>query len=235
MHGVIVGADISQEWLLPWWWHHYQKHNTHPVAFFDFGMSFTKKQWCQERGTLIPLRMANFAKEKAEMAADSIEKLEKNFGSHFWDSRGAWFKKPFACLKSPFQKTIWIDLDCEVRAAVDGLFQGKELSMALDRFSLKKEKYPSFNSGVIAFRQNEPLVVEWAQFSLSHNHLFRGDDEVFSWMTDNKGYEIPVLDPKWNWSRLLGESEKALIFHWHGPMGKFVIRHAIEKLQEILF
>ena len=59
MDGIVVGADLTQEWLLPWWWSHYSRFNSLPVAFIDFGMSDEMKKWCQERGELIPLPVAD--------------------------------------------------------------------------------------------------------------------------------------------------------------------------------
>jgi hypothetical protein len=53
--GIIVGCDANQEWLLPWWWDHYCKHNSYPVAFVDFGMSEAALAWCQEKGQCISL------------------------------------------------------------------------------------------------------------------------------------------------------------------------------------
>lgn len=53
--GVICGAEITQEWLLPWWWERYREHNALPVVFFDFGMSEEMKEWCKARGELISI------------------------------------------------------------------------------------------------------------------------------------------------------------------------------------
>ena len=45
--GVIVGSDYSQEWLLPWWWENYTKHNRYPVTFVDFGLSQEPIELCR--------------------------------------------------------------------------------------------------------------------------------------------------------------------------------------------
>ena len=68
----------------------------------------------------------------------------------FWQCRNAWFKKPLACLQSPFKRTIWVDLDCEVRRELGELFALGEQSLALtqDAFVAYSTSYPIYNSGV---------------------------------------------------------------------------------------
>lgn len=121
--GVIVGADMTQEWLLPWWWEHYRKHNSHKVAFVDLGMSLEMKEWCQERGEMIRLWIDDdFIKEQSQIDIAVVEEWNKAYGRDFWNARIAWFKKPFACLQTPFLRTLWIDLDCEIRGSIQSLF-----------------------------------------------------------------------------------------------------------------
>ncbi len=43
--GVIVASDLSQEWLLPWWWDHYKNFNNFPVTFVDLELSNKMKTW----------------------------------------------------------------------------------------------------------------------------------------------------------------------------------------------
>src|SRR5579862_7309437 len=122
-NGIIVGTDLTQEWLLPWWWKHYSAFNAYPVAFVDFGMSDPVKDWCRERGELISLFVADvFVAEREEIDPALVKQMEEACGKEFWPSRHAWFKKPLACLQSPFVKSLWIDLDCEIRGQLDPLF-----------------------------------------------------------------------------------------------------------------
>src|SRR5690606_21882871 len=109
--GVVVATDITQEWLLPWWWENFRKYNACPVAFVNFCMSEEKKAWCREHGELIPLLVVDdFVAEREEIATELVSDWEKSFSKKFWPSRNAWFKKSLACLQSPFQRTIWCDL-----------------------------------------------------------------------------------------------------------------------------
>lgn len=224
-NGIVVGADVTQEWLLPWWWEHYRRHNNYPVAFIDFGMSSQMKDWCKDRGQHIPLRIADFAAERDQIDPALVDEWEDNFGTQCWDCRNVWFKKPLACLKSPFEKTVWIDLDCEIRKPLKPLFRRQGLAMARDQ---AVEPYPVYNSGVIVFDQGSlPLIKEWAKRCVERHSLFRGDQEVFSHMIAERGVEIYELPLRYNWSRCREISPDTVIHHWHGNIGKFIIRNLL--------
>ena len=227
MDGVLVASDCTLEWAFPWWWARYRKHNTHPVAFVDLGMTAEKKEWCKRRGPLIPLRVGDFTEE---VGREIALEWEGKTGTSFWESRGAWFKKPFACLQSPFDRTLWIDVDCEIRGSIAPLFDYVSLPMGL---AMAKEQldfsrsYQCYNSGVIAFRKNHPIIQGWADACLKLNGQFRADDDVFAYMLSQKGVEIDEIPPLYNWSRCLKENRNAIIQHWHGSHGKTVIRSQI--------
>ncbi len=227
MDGVIVASDQTLEWILPWWLKCYQKHNSMPVAFIDLGLSFEKKKWCEERGVRIRLPVVDFAEEVDPQIAQA---WEKDFGCRFWESRNAWFKKPMACLKSPFQRTIWIDIDCEIRGPIHSLFDyaSKPIGFAMAKDQLDfSTTYPTYNSGVIVFRQNHPYLKEWANLCLAQNKRFRGDQEAFSQMIAERSEAIDELPPLYNWSRCLEERTDAVIQHWHGHHGKYVIQNSL--------
>ncbi len=236
--GLIVGADITQEWLLPWWWERYRKHNTHPVAFIDFGLSLEMKDWCRQRGELIPLRIYDgFVTEKTEVDPAVVRNLEEEFGKQFWDCRKTWFKKPLACLQTRFRRTIWVDADCEIRGPVQALFAFADkppgIAMAKDQCDAALH-YPIYNSGVIVFRRNLELIVQWARNCLERNHLFRGDQEVFSRLVAETGVVIGEIPPLYNWSRCQKDHAEAIVLHWHGVYGKHVIRNQIN-ISELSF
>ncbi len=223
--GILLGADITQEWILPWWWRHYSQYNHLPVAFVDFGLSFPMKKWCLERGELIPLRVCDFAAEKPDMDEGLVRQFEADFGSHFWNARNVWFKKPLACLQSPFETTLWLDVDCEVRGSLSSLFTLPGLAMAVDAIAPPRP-YLTYNSGVMLFRRPH-LFVEWAAAAHEKSALFRGDQELLSSLIAETHYPITLLDPLYNWSRMLGECDAAQILHWHGENGKKVIRQEL--------
>ena len=233
--GIVVASDLTQEWLLPWWWEHYQKHNTHPVCFIDLGMSHEMKEWCRQKGKWIPLvdikpffdeieEDFNFSiAQKEDLPSSLAQEWENVFDSQVWAYRNVWFKKPLACLLSPYSKSIWIDLDCEIRGSIASLFplceNPSEISAAKVFFH--------FNSGVFVFKKEAPIIRDWAIQSIQNNHLFSGDEEVLSSIIENKKLPIQELPLIYNWSRLYPDNPDAVILHWHGKYGKAVINHQI--------
>jgi hypothetical protein len=224
--GILVGTDISQEWLLSWWWQHYHKTNDYPVAFVDFGMSSKAKQWCQKQGIYVSLPVADiFVLEKEAIKPTTQQDWERKHGKHFWNQRNAWFKKPLACLKTPFQTSIWIDLDCQIIQSIHPIF---DFVTHLSDVGMVKEDGNEiiYNSGVIVFQRGNPLFERWASFAIEKNGDFRGDQEALSALITKENYPIRELPPLYNWSRLKGFNQTAYIVHWHGHHGKNYIRYA---------
>lgn len=227
--GVLVACDLAQEWLLPWWWNCYRKTNDHPVAFVDLGLSESMKKWCRERGTFIRLKVPDvFVSEKDEIEAGVASAWEDASGRQFWENRNAWFKKPMACLQTPFQKTIWLDLDCEVLGSLLPLFAycGHASGIAIAREQNDPFRTEgSVNSGVIVYRKGLPLFEMWAREALENNHRYPGDQDILTVLIR----DFAPLPEIYNWSRCRQDDPSAVIIHWHGKHGKTVIRHKIGK------
>ena len=180
--GVITGADRQQEWMLPWWWDCYRKYNMLPVAFADFGMTEQACAWCRERGEVFRVE---FPEEcyvpKSAIPPERIAIWESIYRpERLWISRKAWFMKPIAMLMSPFSRSVWIDLDCEVRGPLKDIFQQCEcesgISEALEpeqsmekqvRFGLLKPGQKLYNSGVVVYKKGALPIQEWARWGRS--------------------------------------------------------------------
>ena len=217
MRGVICGADQRAEWLLEFWWTCYQVHNRWPVTFFDFGMSEKGRRWCEERGDLV--HIASVLPPQQEEVEDSRKiAWEKAYGKSIWQARPAWFLKPFACALTPYQRTLWLDLDCEVVDPLDPLF---DLS---DEVGLVCEKEALYNSGVFLFSKGSPLIERWKELSKTHATRFSGDQELLSYLIRDEGFSVTSLDAAWNHRMSEGFSLSAHIYHWVGEWGKAYIR-----------
>ncbi|MBI3236108.1 MAG: hypothetical protein HYZ48_00085 [Chlamydiales bacterium] len=240
--GVLCGADKHQEWLLPWWWSRYTDHNSYPVAFCDFGMSPGARAWCKERGEVIDIACdtkwvvpvdhalmeriditQNFYKKnlsKSKLYPDSVSRMRK-----------AWFKKPFAFLETPFQKTVWIDLDCEILASLSFLF---DLCQKEDFLGLVREPDRShlplfdsqilYNGGVIVYSQNLEKIRIWAQEAILLNGQFFADDHVLSHLISRNRWEVDEIPEVWNWRVSYGMNLNVQIVHWMGDGGKEIIK-----------
>ncbi len=231
--GVIVASDQNLEWLLPWWWERYSSCNSLPVVFFDLGMSLEKRAWCQERGEVISLSEVALEKPLSE----PLSKLWPSYyGSSYFQARNAWFKKPSACFLSPFENTLWLDLDCEVLECLDGVFfylQGdKEVAVALDSaFTVTSIKGLEkaitagtvCNSGVIAFKKNSLIIEKWKHLSLSESEQYWGDDCLLSSVLADYQQRVSYLPAHYNWRISEGLPLNAKIIHWVGEWGKSCI------------
>ncbi len=227
--GIVIGSDRSQEWLLPWWWENFKKHNRSPVTFVDFGLSEEMKTWCRDRGELAALPFLDvFIQDREEIPAAVAEDWEARYGDHFWQSRKAWFKKPLACLQSPYQRTLWLDLDCEILGPLDDLFNACDhvsgIALVKDRAS-DASPISLYNSGVIAFQRDLPLLSAWADQSFERNGAFRGDQDLLSQLIFEHNLSICELPAIYNWNIGYGLNPQAVICHWIGDAAKNVLRN----------
>jgi len=247
--GIVVAASHHIEWILPWWWYNYRVHNDFPVAFFDLGMTEKAQEWCKERGELFSLEISDSiicGKEKIEPSLAS--KWEQIIGSGVWDMRLHWFKKPFVFAQSPFLKSVWIDLDCEVRCCLDSLFSccENDAGLAIARepepfqkgwqelgFSLPGEI--NYNTAVVVYHQKTPVLAQWLQEIISRNHMYTSDQDALSRILFLEKPSFQELAPEYNWDRGLGSNANALIFHWHGQKGKRMIKEQMEALSSLKF
>lgn len=228
--GVLVASDETLEWLLPWWWARYRAHNHHPVAFVDLGLSHYGRSFCLERGELLTL---DLDPQLASLPLHAIH-WETLFGENLWKNRKGWFKKPFAALQSPFEKTLWLDLDCEVLGSVAPLFEGH------GRISMAPETPPAharerkngtifedeilYNSGVIRFTHQDPLIERWALAVLEEGDQFWSDQHALSRILYQEKSPIETLHENYNWRMSQGFNLNAVIVHWVGSWGKEYIR-----------
>lgn len=222
--GIVVGADDNITWLLPWWWKYYSLHNTYPVTFVDFGLSAEAKAWCEERGNLVALKTDSFVTPQEKIDPNLALEWENFYGKKVWQAREGWFKKPFAMLLSPYDKTIWMDLDCEVMGNVSPLFdfltEEADISLNFD-----PGRPGIYNSGVVVFRKGAPLIADWAQACTVQNCHSIGDDYVVSRLIATEKYRFKTLPQEYNWWVGQGLNFSALILHWAAWGKTFIETH----------
>ena len=225
--GVIVGCDLHQQWMLPWWWRHYSTHNSYPVVFMDFGMSEEARSWCKKRGECLSL--SNFYPVSSEKIISPSTKAlwERRYGKGFWIRRQAWFKKPFSLLQCPFSVGIWIDIDCQVNCDLEALFQcihlGAEIGICKDRNEIIDFILPGeihYSSGVIAFRKDSPILQQWVDLSIQEEQNLPGDEETLSRAIFTFRPNLVELPPTYNWCWSHSPNENVIIRHFSGGQGK---------------
>lgn len=221
----MVACDQGQEWLLPWWWDHYRSRNDFPVAFVNFGMSVKAKKWCRERGILIPFKgPRNFVTKIKD--PELIQKWEGVHGQGVWKLRKAWYNKPFAMLQSPFEKTVWTDLDCEIVGSLAPLFKLEKVAVARERSIVEEDL--GYNSGVVVYPKNSSSIHKWAKACVALNHRYLGDQDILTALIDKGSIELIELPDIYNWRMKFGTNFEAVIIHWVGGWGKEMILNQID-------
>jgi hypothetical protein len=225
--GILTGCDAAQEWLLPWWYRHLRAHSDDPVAFADFGMSEEARRWAAERGrvidaTQLPFELQPVPLNRGVIGFSEAEELGwQGMERAVAHLRQAWFKKPLACVQFPFEQTVWLDLDCEVRGPLEPLFHVlwlTQFDVAIAREPIRDPNPSSilqrrllpgeetYNSGVIAFRRNAPLIRGWYERAARSSGEFTGDQDALSreifltraplyTLPDAYNYRSPAPDP----------------------------------------
>lgn len=229
--GVICGVDCFQFWLLAFFLNRYHSFNNFPITIFDFGLNSWQKSWIASRYSLKTIDCIDgFIKDESEIDLEKQKLWESNHGSEFWSYREKWFKKPFACIKSPYEKSLWLDVDCEVLGPINDLFDCLEgdcdLAMVEDP-KKSNQGYRIFNSGVIAFKKTAQVISLWAQHSLDLNDRFKGDQDVLSFLIHERRFALQIIPEIYNCSYLSENVKNCIILHWMGSTAKNLLREKI--------
>lgn len=225
--GVVIGVDIKQEWMLPWFFSHYEAHNTLPVAIADFGMSEKARRWAHKKGHYFALSPGAYQCAKKRVPQKIRLEWEEAYGTGIWRLREAFFKKPKALIEGPFEQGIWIDIDCQVQGDISHLFNclmfGVELALASDASD------NGFSSGVIVYKRQAPILQAWLSKMVDDDTLFVGDQLYLSSVIEDINPGIFLLPSIYNWHRRSGENKEAVITHFGGGLGKIEIVKSLPK------
>lgn len=245
--GIITACSSHLEWMLPWWWHNLTAYNNYHAAIFNLGMSEKALSWCKGKvEVLSPQIPSDLIVDMQNVAPEKAKGWEAVHGKGLWQTRKEWFKKPFAFASSPFTKTLWLDLDCEVRGELGPLFSfcssPLEIAMAkepevfqkaFEHFGFSLPGETIYNSGVVIYYPQNPVIRLWANEAYHQNHLYLGDQEALSRILFKENLSIRDLPSEYNWDRGHGASDRALIFHWHGKPGKQILHEEIQVLSQL--
>lgn len=214
-NGVLLFGDRELEWLLPWWFHHFGQSNPDlAVAVADFGLSKEALQWLGDKNIQILPR------------ADDLP-----------DLHSTWFYKPFAIASSPFDMTVFSDLDCEIRGKLlpmfpwidQGLVLGNDLyPLGVGRKLFRESCY--YNSGLIGIHSNSPTLSRWCSETLKLHEILRSDQEILNLVIYESEATIVELPDHFHQLRLDGDHREAVVMHWTGERGKSHIKKRIDTL-----
>lgn len=245
--GILVATSHHIEYLLPWWWYHYSLHNYLPVAFVDLGMTAEARSFCKERGSVIDfIHPSPHAGAKECVDKQLRDRWETVHGKGLWQTRIEWFKKPFVFALSPFEKTLWLDLDCEVRSPIDPILSACECPAGI-ALTPEADGYQKvfrelgfcdaeetiYNSGVVPYITQSHIIQKWVEEASFHSHKYISDQDALSSLLHREKILFTIMPFEMNWDRGHGPSDEALIFHWHGKPGKQMLKKEIEVLEQI--
>ncbi len=202
----VTGCDENHEWMLEWFFKNYKKHMKDvPLVFANFGLT-----------------------------PDGLKKVRENVHAVMnlkpFDEEG-WFKKPMSMIKCPSKKTIWIDLDCEIRDDISNLFnmlKPNMLNMVEDKPWTMRGQELWHNSGVVGFIDKPTILYDWAK--AIRNNPVQGDQEVLHLLLNpiTKIKYINDIPNEYNVLRLQVETDgyagAIKVMHWTGQKGKNKIR-----------
>ncbi|MEM7174413.1 MAG: hypothetical protein AAF443_00585 [Chlamydiota bacterium] len=237
VHGVITGCDDHQEWLLKWWWSHYRKCNTFPVTFLDFGMSTSARKWCQKKGTVISIELPlSIIGTKKSFSKEVQQNWETLYASTVWKARKGWLSKPIGLMHTPYQRTVWTDLDCQILQPLDPLFDASlsasgvaavpEVKRAVahaKRCGILLPGEKAYNTGVLAYCHQSTLITKWAKNTYTRSYEFMGDGEVFGRTIFEEKFQPTELTRKFNRYFRDGVTPETVIVHFVCSGGKHVI------------
>lgn len=204
----VTGCDTAHEWMLEWFFKNYNKFIKKPLIFSNFGVS-------EEALKLI---------RKNVHAVMDLSKTEEK----------GWFKKPLSMLKSPSKKTVWIDLDCEIKEDISNIFnllESGKLNMVEDKPWTKRRNEIWHNSGVVGFIGKPVILYNWVAAVKQNPQV--GDQEVLHSILNpiTKIGNIHDLPNEFNVMRLQTELDNydgpIKVMHWTGIKGKDRIREML--------
>ena len=137
-------------------------------------------------------------------------------------------------LQCPAKKTVWIDLDCEIREDISDLFQKlvvNKLSMVEDKPWTKRRQELWHNSGIVGFIDKPVILYKWVEAVKDNPQV--GDQEVLHSILNpiTKIGTINDLPNEYNVMRLQTELDNyngpIKVMHWTGPKGKEKIKRML--------
>ena len=219
--GIVIATDSTQEWFLKWWWENYSKHNSYPVTFFDIGMSQSARNWCENKGSIRSFSFPEgWIANKETIESHLIQEWEEKYQGNVWEGRKQWFCKPYVLLQSPYDRTIWIDLDCEVRGSLTPLFDYCNDKDGFSILKLKLDDSSFYSAGVVVSKHGSPVVTKWAENIYKDNAQHFGEENVLIETLEQEKFQITPYSLIYNWPTFIPQDAKTVIRHHMGGYGK---------------
>ena len=239
--GIIIGADQTQEWMLGWWYSHYRKYCDYPVVICDFGMSKKGLVKAKQIGTILNFDRESLLKLFGKtLCSKKKAAWQVLYSGELQNIHSIWMLKPFALSHTPFEKTLWIDLDCQIQGNLATIFTfidnltGFTIAPEMPDYQtlLKAKGYllpgeTVFNSGVIGFRKNCPILDVWKDEILLHHQDHLGDQDALSRIIYRHRFPVHRMPLKYNARQRHANDPSTHIVHHVQLWGK---KHILEQM-----
>ena len=238
--GIMIAADRNLQTLIPIWHGYYQQVMNLPVAFVDFGVDEAYAAYCRRHFHYICLEDEG---KNDQTTPKELADIWKSLMPNHSKRREAWFKKLLACQLTPFQRTLWLDVDCAVLKPINELFDYPEEVLGLvaedEKFQLSLHvsgltafDEMTYNSGVILFDRFNPLIQQWSERAKKESHLFMGDQDLLSRIIYETGGQVERLPSIYNHLVRLKRQKGIKILHYAGLAKVKMYRDLVEKLNK---
>lgn len=227
--GIIVGCDWRIQTMIPWWWEQYNRHNSLPVTFIDMGLSAEMLRFCKSKGKVVPLHVPKYLlKKRIPLPGEFSQKLKKKGAEYKKLERLSFFLKPLALMQTPYEKTLWLDFDCHVRAPLSSVFSYCDEHIAMTPMSPHKQKHPVqktenskdkilYNCGVICYKRGDGLIRQWARETLFGDAYYYADQDILNELVYKKKIPVKRLPNTYNWIvKEWGLNPEAKVIHYAG-------------------
>ena len=218
-----MGVPPEQSDLLRWWHDNFQRFNHYPLAVADFGMSNQDRRFASTVSSIISLE---------DMDCGSVT---------------GWFRKPFAISCSPFSKTIWLDVDVEIRGDLGILFPyctDSRIGVGEDTFlnsracknGLFRKRLPPeailYDTGLLVVEEDSSILASWREATRQASPgEFDGDNEILSLLLHRNPALVCSIPKALHCMRCEGDRSGTLVMHWTGARGKAAIRERMQESQ----
>lgn len=192
--------------MLGWFLRRLREHYSGYIAFMDFGVSPKTREAYQHEFTYW------------------IDE------SRLTGSCSAWFLKPLAMHNSPFNVSLWLDVDIETCKPVYPVFKrygGCTICMTED---VPSNHLPArqFNTGCVMFtdKARDLLMRWWRVCGITPPH-FRSDQEAFESIASPSMNVVTPFDDGVQWLRCKPSRRTTVFRHYTGIEGHDMIRQMI--------
>ena len=217
--------------MIPWWFYSIRRFSSLPLHIIDIDLPDQRRDWCDKYGIGRTLFSLNKSPPQKQQIDETLGNLwESTYLGNVWQNREVWFAKPEALQKTPFKKTLFLDLDCEVKGPIDSLLElsssfaiCKNPDFVQEEALLNQAIKPGesiYNSGVILYEKGHDLIDKWAKISYETANQHMGDEDTLSLILNSTSTSFSLIPESFNCRPTSPNVEKAHIVHHVGIEGK---------------